>query len=96
MGGHNVSCQPRIMYYLYLLIVSNVTKEKYHYMNYIQYNIEDTAAAIARMFNIQMMELTVFADQSIEFLILGAAASSSVLSQQPRRGDGSYQIIIVT
>ena len=72
-----MSCQARIIYYLYLLIVNNgnVTKEKYHYVNYIQYNIEDTAAALARMFNIQMMELTVFADQSIEFLILGAAPS---------------------
>ena len=51
-----MSCQARIIYYLYLLIVvKNVTKEKYHQANYIQYkyNIEDTAGA--RMFNIQMM-----------------------------------------
>ena len=49
------------------------------------------------MFNIQMMELTVFADQSIEFLIQPAlAASPRVLSEQPGEGDGSYQIIIVT
>ena len=33
----------------------------------------------ARMFSIQMIELTVFADQSIEFLIPGTA-SQSVLS----------------
>ena len=75
-----MSCQARIIYYLYLLIVNNanVTKEKYHYVNYIQYNIEDTAAAIARLrlFNIQMMELTVFADQSIEFLIQPPLAAS--------------------
>ena len=40
-----------------------------------------------------------FADQSIEFLIQAAATESvspSVLSQEPRVGDGSYQIIIVT
>ena len=61
------------------------------------HNIEDTAGA--GMFNIQMIELTVFADQSIEFLIQAAATESvspCVLSQEPRVGDGSYQIIIVT
>ena len=85
------------LYIIYIYSLLTMSQRKNIIRRIISNITEETAGA--GMFNIQMIELTVFADQSIEFLIQAAATESvspSVLSQEPRVRDGSYQIIIVT
>ena len=84
-----MSCQARIIYYLYLLIVNNAMSQRKNIIRRIISNIDRILnTSGARMFNIPMIELTVFAVCCLLIKVLSFGSiqtadslSPSVLSQ---------------
>ena len=80
------------LYIIYIYSLLTMSQRKNIIRRIISNITEETAGA--GMFNIQMIELTVFADQSIEFLIQAAATESVSQSVCFVSGAASWRWIV--